>query len=272
MMEIYQDEYIDPVDGLIHCRNCGGPRQTVVKALFGPGYLTPRCVCACQQEAERRHREEEEKYRRMERIKRRKAQGLQDRYLYNYTFAHDNRQNPVMTKAYAYVEHWDEAFKSNIGLLLFGDVGTGKSFFAGCIANVLLDRDVSVLMTNFPTILNQLAGMFREDRAAFLAGLDDYDLLILDDLGVERGTEYALELMFSVVDSRYRCGKPLIVTTNLKLDEIKNPHDLAHARVYDRILERCAPILFDEKNFREDNAASNKGKAREIVLPNKITT
>ncbi len=55
-----------------------------------------------------------------------------------------------MDKAHAYVENWKEAYKSNIGLLLFGDVGTGKSFFAGCIANALLDQDVPVLMTNFP--------------------------------------------------------------------------------------------------------------------------
>lgn len=65
----------------------------------------------------------------MERIKRRKAQGLQDRYLYDYTFSNDNGQNPLMDKAHAYVENWKEAYKSNIGLLLFGDVGSGKSFF-----------------------------------------------------------------------------------------------------------------------------------------------
>ena len=69
------------------------------------------------------------------------------RQLYDYTFANDNGENPLMDKARAYVENWKEAYKSNIGLLLFGDVGTGKSFFAGCIANALLDQDVPVLMT-----------------------------------------------------------------------------------------------------------------------------
>ena len=71
-------------------------------------------------------------------------------------------------------------------------------FFAGCIANALLDRDVPVLMTNFPTILNRLTGMFSEDRADFIASFDEYDLLIIDDLGVERSTEYAMEQMFFV--------------------------------------------------------------------------
>ena len=76
-----------------------------------------------------------------------------------------------MTKARAYVDHWPEAFNRNIGLLLFGDVGTGKSFAAGCVANALLDRDVPVLMTNFPTILARLSGTFGADRTDFLASL-----------------------------------------------------------------------------------------------------
>lgn len=57
----------------------------------------------------------------------------------------------------------------------------------------------------------------------------------------------------------------MLRTTNLKLDEIKHPPDLAHARIYDRILERCAPILFAEKNFREKNADGTKSAAREII-------
>lgn len=120
------------------------------------------------------------------------------------------------------MEHWNEAYRDNTGLLLFGDVGTGKSFFAGCIANALLDRDIPVLMTNFPTILNRLTGMFSEDRADFIASLGVYDLLIIDDLGVERNTEYTMEQMFTVIDCRYRSHKPMIITTNLKLEEIKN--------------------------------------------------
>ncbi len=264
-MELAGDEYIEPADGLIHCKKCRGSRQTVVPRFGGSGYFMPRCLCPCQQKAQEERKAMEEQRERMERIKRRKAQGLQDRYLYDYTFANDNGQNPVMEKAHAYVEHWREAYRDNTGLLLFGDVGTGKSFFAGCIANALLDRDVPVLMTNFPSILNRLTGVFAEDRAAFIASLDDYSLLVIDDLGVERNTEYAMEQMFTVIDSRYRSKKPLIVTTNLKLEEIKNPPDLAHARIYDRILERCAPVLFSGKNFREEGAMATKAAAKEIV-------
>lgn len=160
------------------------------------------------------------------------------------------------------MEHWNEAYRDNSGLLPFGDVGIGKSFFTGCIANALLDRDIPVLMTNFPTILNRLTGMFSEDRAEFIASLGMYDLLIIDDLGVERNTEYAMEQMFTVIDCRYRSRKPMIITTNLKLEEIKNPPDLAHARIYDRILERCAPVLFLAGTFRKNRPQPRKRRQR----------
>ena len=194
-VELAEDEYIDLSDGLIHCKKCGGQRQTVVPCFGKSGYFMPHCICQCQREAEEQRKAAEERQRRMERIKRRKAQGLQDRYLYDYTFSNDNRQNPLMDKAHAYVENWKEAYKSNIGLLLFGDVGTGKSFFAGCIANALLDQDVPVLMTNFPTILNRLTGMFSEDRSEFIASFDEYDLLIIDDLGLARDSTEELALL-----------------------------------------------------------------------------
>ena len=81
----------------------------------------------------------------------------------------------------------------------------------------------------------------------------------------EWNTEYALEQIFLVIDSRYRSRKPLIVTTNLKLEEIKKPPGLAHTRIYDRIMERYAPVLFAGKNFREEKAATAKEAARGIV-------
>ena len=84
-------------------------------------------------------------------------------------------------------------------------------------------------MTNFATILNDLAASF-EGRNEYISRLCRYPLLILDDFGMERGTEYGLEQVFNVIDSRYRSGKPLIVTTNL------TPVSYTHLDVYKRQL------------------------------------
>ncbi len=92
MAKIREAEYLDPVDGLIHCCKCGGPRQAFIPDQFKGGSFKPRCVCPCQQEAEHRRRETEERRQRMERIRCRKAQSLQDRN-YNFTykiFAHSS--------------------------------------------------------------------------------------------------------------------------------------------------------------------------------------
>lgn len=261
------DEYIDSVDGLLHCKCCGGSRQLEVPSPWGKGTFRPRCLCPCQEEAEQRKREAEKLRQRLERVRKRKAEGLQDRYLHDFTFDKDDGQNPNSEKARAYVENWKTASQENIGLLFFGKVGTGKTFLAGCIANALIERDVPVNMTSIPKILNRIYGAFPEDRCAILNGLDEYDLLILDDFGVERKTGYAMEQVFSIIDNRYKLRKPMIITTNLSLDEIKNPPDLDHARIYDRILERCAPLLFAGKNYRSERAEVTKATAREIVNP-----
>ena len=56
----------------------------------------------------------------------------------------------------------------------------------------------------------------------------------------------------------------MIVTTNLTLDELKHPQDLAHSRIYDRILERCVPLKINNQNIRELNAVANMQEARNI--------
>ena len=259
------DEYLDPADGLLHCKTCHGLRQTVIPAPGGTGFLRPRCLCPCQSAAEKQRKAAEEKRERLERIQRRKAHGLQDRRLYDCTFANDNGKTPGLTaKAKRYVEHWEDAARKNIGLLLFGDVGTGKSFLAGCIANALMEQEVPVRMTNFAHVLNELNNSF-SGRNEVVDRLCRYPLLIIDDFGMERGTEYALEQVYNIVDSRYRSRKPLIVTTNLTLDEIRHPQDTAHARIYDRLLEMCVPISCIGVSFRKENAQEKLERLKSLI-------
>ena len=262
--ELQPDEYLNESDHLIYCTKCHTPRQGRY-TLQGRVFMPP-IRCKCQQEI---YDQEEAKRKLSERqaeIKRMKASGLQDKSLYDYTFEKDTGINPEMHLAHKYVENWDDMKSRSSGLLLWGDVGTGKSFFAGCIANALLEKGVPVLMTNFSRILNTLSGMHFEDRNQFIDSLNRYSLLIIDDLGIERNSEFALEQVFNVIDSRYRSKKPLIVTTNLTLTELNNAPDVAHRRIYDRILERCAPIRINNRNIRQVNASANLQEAKKILL------
>ena len=257
-----EDEYRNEADGLIYCAKCHTPRQHRIQ--LNDRVLLPTVRCRCQQEAYEKEEAERKQQEFLMQMSRLKTNGLQDKSLRDYTFANDKGYNPEIQKAHDYVAHWEEMKAKSLGLLLWGDVGTGKSFFAGCIANALLEKGIPVLMTNFSRILNTLTGMYSDDRNQFIDSLNKYSLLIIDDLGIERGTEFSLEQVFNVIDSRYRSKKPMIVTTNLTLDELKHPVDLAHARIYDRILERCVPLKINNQNIRELNAAANMQEARKL--------
>ena len=94
------------------------------------------------------------------------------------------------------------------------------------------------------------SGMCSDDKNAFVASLMSYSLLIIDDLGIERNTEFALEQVFNIIDERYKTRLPLIVTTNLSMNTLKNPEDIAHQRIYDRVLAMCIPVSFQGINHR----------------------
>ena len=258
-----EDEYLGE-DNLIYCSKCRTARQK--RIAFAGKMIEPRCMCACQtaayeqQEQERKHREF------LDRVEKNRSVGLTDPVLRKHTFENDLGYNPKqMEMAKRFVQHWAEFKKDSMGLLLWGPVGTGKSFIAGCIANALLDQGVPVMMTNFARLLNKLTDMYAGDRNAYIDSFNSFPLLIIDDLGVERNSESAREQVFSVIDSRYRSQLPLIVTTNLTPEQMRNPEDLARARIYDRVLERCTPIRIDSQNIRKQNKVDNLKKSKPLL-------
>ena len=84
-----------------------------------------------------------------------------------------------------------------------------------------------------------------------------HSLLVIDDLGSERDTPYASDLVYQIIDARYRSGKPLIVTTNLTLEELENPGSRDRERIYQRVLERCTPVFSNEQPIRDIRKKEN---------------
>lgn len=267
ILPLQTDEYLDPDNGLIYCRKCNMPRQ-IRRRQLGREFM-PRVLCKCQKEERDKEEQKRQKRDHMAQVSRLRASGLQAPHLRNLTFDKAKKLNPemerIMEKAHAYVDQWEEMKKKSLGLLLWGPVGNGKTFFAGCIANALIEKEVPVLMTNFLDLLDILAGMYPGERIEYIRSLDHFDLLIIDDLGAERDYEFAREQIYHVIDSRCRSNKPMIISTNHTLDELKNPVSLDYERIYDRILEKCAPILFNSMNIRRLYAAENLDAARQLL-------
>lgn len=256
------EDYIGE-DGLLHCGVCHMPKeQRYERGIMGKTTHPVMCRCRIEEyeknQAEQRARE---KARHIEELLR---DGFLSRSMRDWTFERDNGQNAQMPVARKYVQNWEQMKEKNIGLLIWGDVGCGKSFLAGAIANALIDQEVRVKMTNFTAILNDLSSTF-EGRNEYLNRLCSYPLLIIDDFGMERGTEYGLEQVYSVIDGRYRSKKPLIVTTNLTLTELRSAADTAHKRIYDRVLDMCVPIFCKGESFRKHAAEDKLTEMKRVI-------
>lgn len=229
-------EYIGK-DGLKHCAKCNAATQyrVVVEALHIDRIV--RCICDCEkkkiaEEEMRKTREEQDRKRRI---------CFAETNMASWTFENDDRKLPTISNAMQrYVENFPKYLKDGKGLLMYGTVGTGKTYYASCIANRLIDRGYNVKMTNFARLTNQIQGTFEKQEV--IDELSKYHLVVIDDLGAERQNEYMQEMVFNIIDSRYRSGKPFIITTNLPMSEIKQPKDIRYSRIYDRIIERCFPV------------------------------
>lgn len=258
-----EGEYLGS-DGLRYCRNCNTPTQCRV-VFLGKERIVP-CLCACGKEKEDLERKMEAERDRLYEIGRLKAAGIQDRHLLEWTFR-DAEDTPVIRMAENYVRNWRKAKAENLGLLFWGDVGTGKSFAAACIANALIEMGVPVLMTNFSKMLNQMGGMYSDERFRYISSLSRFSLLIIDDLGIERSTDYAKEQVYSIVDERYKSGLPVIVTTNLTITDLRCPQQLGDARIYSRILEMCTPVHVPGKDRRAEAGRTKQEIMKEVLMP-----
>lgn len=260
------DDYINPDDGLKYCGKCHTPKEAFFPEqhrLNGFDKHPTDCQCAAE-EKERREAEMRE-FNRQSHIQLLRSEAFRDIPAADWRFENAATMTPQFVKAREYAERWDDFNREGIGLLLFGNVGTGKSYAAGCIANALIDRMISVLYTSMSDVVNKMQGNFGADRDTYLKQLMRPELLILDDLGAERNTSYGKERVFDVVNHRLLSRKPMIITTNISLSAMQKATDLDDRRIYDRVLEVCVPVLFDGENFRKGNAAENLQKAVQLL-------
>ncbi len=256
-------------DGLLYCHKCRSPKQCRVPWLNSEDRVV-YTMCKCEQAEEDKRRAALKKCEENRLIDELKKNSLMDEKFSlckfdNIEINDDNRRQVNVCKRYAW--KFDECLAKNQGLLFYGDNGTGKTTLACCIANWLIDnKKVSVLATSIIKIL-QAEKKFatNDEEKAYLDKLHQVKLLIIDDLGAERDTDYALEIVYNVIDSRYRSGKPMIITTNLTFDEMNNASDRRHYRIYERILETCYPVGFKGKSFRKKNASMRFDEMKKML-------
>lgn len=147
-------------------------------------------------------------------------------------------------KALAAAKQFSQSCQTKLpakGLLLEGQVGSGKTHLAAAIANDLVEAGLDVLFIVAPEFLDQLRGSYRRENE----GLDETEIirrayassvLIIDDLGAHNYTDWVRNKFFTIINHRYNSGLPCVITTNLSLDEME---ENIGSRTTSRIIELC---------------------------------
>lgn len=234
-------------DGLLYCSICNERIETNIE-IFGIEKKV-RCICKCEQEKLKEQEMKIEQEKKAKLIKDLRRSGFHDDKFKRCTFEANKLDNRAINAGKRYVNNFKEMKEKGVGILLFGDVGVGKTFLAACIVNSVIDQGYSAIMTNFSRIINTVQETF-DQRQKYLDSLNSVDLMVIDDLAVERKTDYVKEMIYQIIDNRYRSGKPLIVTTNLAIENLINATDISDKRTYSRILEMCKPLKMEGENLR----------------------
>ena len=258
--------YLNEEDGLQYCSKCHTRRQTRVNFPAPDTVVWGDCDCISKHYAAIKEQGKlQEEYERLCRMK-------NDAFPETYAMARhrkfetdDHRgDEKSMRIVRNYADNFQRFYDKGAGLLLYGDVGVGKSFAAACVINELLDRGISCLMTDFSTIINELTGKF-EGKQEYINHLISHELLVIDDLGVQRSAPYANEIVINVVNARVMSKKPLIVTTNLTMQELLYAKDINYKRTLSRLFKCCVPIDFQGVDRRMSDNASGDSELRGLL-------
>lgn len=245
-----EDEVYLGEDGFMHCKKCGEARECI-PAKSGRFAFKVSCMCKCQ--AEQVALDKMQLKSDMTKIEIQKARQLakNDPSFKLHTFANDNGKHPeLMRKAKKYADDFQTHMKNSSGLLLCGPKGTGKSYAAEAIANQIIDNGYPVIFTTFGKIAETAMEAGYEGRREYFDSLSRCSLLIIDDVGVERETDYMMETIHRVINERDRSLKPMIITTNFTAEEINHPSTSEWERIWSRIMRTCYPIRCEGNDMR----------------------
>lgn len=229
--------------GLLYCGKCHKPKQIRLYSSLMGRVMEPYCLCKCQND--KNAAEHDRILRQAKELNAQHTLSRADSLMLRSTFKEDKYSNSSMSKiAHDYVNRWELFYgRNNIGLYIYGNVGVGKTFYASCIANDIAKvYGSTVKALSITTALNELYST--SDKAGYISDLASYDLLILDDFGTERRTDYTTEQIFSIIDERYKSQKPLIVTSNCEYASLQDADDIHQQRINDRIRDMCIPVEY----------------------------
>ena len=212
-------------------------------------------TCDCDDKKAKQEAEEREFQRlrecQMNRIKKYRDISVIDKKFMDSTFEKSKMEDKHMDICKRFADKFVEVGTAPTGLMMFGSVGTGKTHASNCVANYLMEHNKTVLVMNLGLYINKLQREWAEAEKDVLDYVRTCDLLVIDDFGVEKTSEFVIGKTFTLIDARYRTGKPVIITTNLNIVDIKEKFG---ARISDRISEMCFQLAVVGESKRAKKA------------------
>ena len=173
----------------------------------------------------------------------------------NYKITNKNK------KAYENIKKYvDKLIKetTNKGLFITGDYGVGKTYLASCIANEIIKNGKSVIFGTLIQLLDFIRDSYRDSEVSdkdYLNLYSSVELLIIDDLGKEKPTEWVLEKLFLIVNNRYNNYLPIVITTNYNRNQLRerlciNKNYSIVDSIISRLYEMCGGIEIKDDDHR----------------------
>lgn len=274
-----EDEYFDK-DGYPYCKKCNTKRFFRIDKNDGTVILM-RSRCKCQEDEIKRIAAEEERQKNLETFREnQKHSMLGKKYLgarfENARITDSNKE--AFAKCLNYCKNSREVKSKNIGLYIYGDNSSGKTFLTACICNELVAQGFRCMYTSVPTMIAEIQKSYSKDVAMGQAELVDMlsrqAFVFIDDLGKEflgrennpSAAKFSEKVLLEVLNARYNNNLPTIFSSNYSISELAEIFALDKA-ILERINEMSTRIIkLEGDNFREEQLKEKSEIAKKLGI------
>jgi DNA replication protein DnaC len=171
--------------------------------------------------------------------------------------ATNSGQEKALASAKRYAANFDEALLHGTSLIFCGTIGTGKTHLAVAIAHEVMARGRQAVFVKTMRAIDAVKETYdrgsARTKAQVIRDFIEPDLLILDEAGMQRGTNEEKGILFEIIDGRYELSRPTILTTNLALPALE---EMIGERVLDRLREgNGRQVVFEWESHRKQRVA-----------------
>ena len=244
----------------VHCAICGKEKTWRKATIMGAVIRVP-IMCQCEVDLEEEVKKQEEAKAKQERIERTLALSNLGERFKNASFDAWVK-SPGTENCFEAVKQYAEDFskETETGYCIYGRPGNGKSHLAAALVNRVIQRGYTAVFIEVPDLFSQIKATYggegSEDK--IMRSLAVCNLLVLDDAGAEKPTDWVQEKFYQIINARYKNHLPVVITTNTK--DMAGLEDIIGFRAYDRVLEMCEPLKNNGESYRRNIAVQRLRK------------